>query len=121
MARKVRGGSFERTRRGLAASASSRSSSCSSSFVHIARVLLEPSMSSPDDQADSTSAPHRPVEAEQLVVTPLALRLPDEVWLLILGDFDLKTLLRAQGVCKKLQRLIQVRAFRFVNEGWRRG
>lgn len=63
-------------------------------------------------QTNSTlTAPRQPAAAAQPTApTPLALRLPDEVWLLILVKLDHCALKRAQRICKKVQRLIQVRS-----------
>jgi len=62
-------------------------------------------------QTDSTLTAPRPpaATAQPAAPTPLALRLPDEVWLLILVKLDYCALKRAQRICKKVQRLVQVR------------
>lgn len=67
-------------------------------------------MATQTDSTTSPSAPAHPAAAAQPAApTPLALRLPDEVWLLIFVDLDYCALKRAQRICKKVQRLIQVR------------
>ena len=68
-------------------------------------------MATQTDSTTSPSAPAHPAAAAQPAApTPLALRLPDEVWLLIFVDLDYCALKRAQRICKKVQRLIQVRS-----------
>ncbi|GAA5853046.1 hypothetical protein JCM9279_003793 [Rhodotorula babjevae] len=64
-------------------------------------------MASNGDHITSPGALDYPDEAAQPAVPPLALRLPDEVWLLILIKLDYCALKRAQRICKKVQRLIQ--------------
>ncbi|GAA5933909.1 hypothetical protein JCM3775_000321 [Rhodotorula graminis] len=65
-------------------------------------------MATQHDQVVSSAAPQAPATAAaRPTATPLALRLPDELWLLILAEVDYCALKQAQMICKKVQRLIQ--------------
>ncbi|GAA5853040.1 hypothetical protein JCM9279_003791 [Rhodotorula babjevae] len=64
-------------------------------------------MATPSHQIASSGAPQPLAATVQPAETPLALRLPDEVWLLIPGDLKPSALLRAERVCKRFHRLIQ--------------
>ncbi|GAA5891698.1 hypothetical protein JCM8208_007372 [Rhodotorula glutinis] len=61
-----------------------------------------------DQTTSHTALDQLATTAAQPVGAPLALRLPDEVWLLILAKLEYRALKQAQRICKKVQRLIQL-------------
>lgn len=83
------------------------SSSRSQASADSRRDRLAPPQVASQPMSDTAASPR--ASPEDAVKEPASKRLPDELWVTVLHQLGYKTLLHARCICKRFERLLEVR------------